>query len=253
MWPPAPYDRHMSRPVIGITTSTRSLDTITGLGERHHTIGDEYLEAVRLAGGVPVALPTFDPPAAAEVVARLDGLLLSGGNDIEPIRYGASADGSLSPDRPRDSWELTLADAAWDAALPILGICRGAQLLNVSRGGTLIQDIWGESDDHRVLARDGQAVQDEGEHEIEIGPATALFEVYGTSSRIVNTLHHQALDRIGTGLVVSARATDGTVEAVESEDGSAIGVQWHPERMDPREETVLFASFVARAARFGAL
>ncbi len=240
----------MPKPIVGITTATRRIDTVLGLAEPNYTIGVEYLDAVRAGGGIPIALPTFDSTAAADVIARLDGLLLSGGTDIEPSRYGAAVDGALAPDPARDAWEIALADAAWEIGLPILGICRGAQLLNVSRGGTLDQDIWGKRADHAVLSRPGQTVQDHGEHLIHVVPGSMLADVYSQSTRRVNTLHHQALDRIGDGLVVTARASDGTVEAVESATGSAIAVQWHPERMAFEEEAPLFRTFVGMAAGY---
>lgn len=179
-----------------------------------------YPRLVQASGGSAVLLPPDDPAYAAEVVARLDGLVIAGGPDVDPQRYGAARDPRSGPPAPeRDAWELALIRAALAAGTPLLGICRGMQLLNVALGGTLVQHLEGHVG----------AVGTFGEHPVTTVPGTRCATVLpgGTD---VPTYHHQAVDRIGEGLVVSAHALDGTVEAVELPDPAwVLGVQWHPE------------------------
>lgn len=177
------------------------------------------------AGGVPVVLPALDPAYAAEVLAGLDGLLLTGGGDVDPARYGAPSEPECGePDPARDAWELALAGGA--SAIAVLGICRGAQVLNVALGGGLVQHLPGRGidghDDERV---DGEV------HEVAISTGSLAHRLLGTDALRVNTLHHQAIDpaRIGTGLRVTGTADDGVVEVIEHPDERVLGVQWHPE------------------------
>ncbi|KUL49037.1 glutamine amidotransferase [Streptomyces sp. NRRL F-4489] len=178
-----------------------------------------YPRLVRRAGGLPALLPPGDPDTAAATVARLDGLVIAGGADIAPERYGAEPDPRTGPPAPdRDAWELALIEAALTARVPLLGICRGLQLLNVALGGTLVQHVEGHSGPPGAFAR----------HEITPVPGTLLASALpGPVS--VPTYHHQAVDRLGRGLVASAHAADGTVEAVELPGAPAFAVQWHPE------------------------
>ncbi len=238
----------MLTPVIGISARTRRLDTALGLGEVHYSIAADYVNAVVEAGGLPVVLPTVDPSKATAYISGLDGLIISGGNDVEPARYGAEVDGSVDPDPDRDQWEIALVAAARSAAAPILGICRGAQILNVALGGTLHQHIWDTRSDHPDLHRPGQILLEIGSHRIDLVPGSRIAAIYGSNTRRVNSWHHQALDVVGEGLEVTARAPDGTIEAVESIDGLAIGVQWHPKRMDMADERPLFEALVKQAA-----
>lgn len=183
-----------------------------------------YHRMVQRAGGLAVQLPPDRPGAAAAVVSRLDGLVVAGGPDVEPDRYGAARDPRTGPPaRERDTWELALIDAALDAGLPLLGVCRGMQLLNVARGGTLVQHLDGHSGPPGVFTH----------HEVEPVPGTLLARLLPAPVS-VPTYHHQALDRLGSGLVPSAHAADGTVEAVELPEAAAfaVGVQWHPEAGD---------------------
>lgn len=182
-----------------------------------------YVDAVVAAGGVPIILPVLDVDQAAGVLARLDGLLLTGGPDIDPTVYGAEPEPEVyGVDPERDAWELALARSA---ELPTLGICRGAQLINVSRGGSLVQHLPGRTVvDHRVVDRPGHEI-----HAIEVDEDSSLRRILDTGFVAVNSLHHQAVDRVGDGLVVTARSDDGTVECIEAVDGTVLGVQWHPE------------------------
>ncbi|MGA5362253.1 gamma-glutamyl-gamma-aminobutyrate hydrolase family protein [Streptomyces purpurascens] len=183
-----------------------------------------YPRLVRRAGGLAAMLPPDDPLHAADVVARLDGLVIAGGPDVEPVRYGAEREPRTGPPaRERDAWELALIDAALAAGVPLLGICRGMQLLNVALGGTLVQHIDGHAEQVGVF----------GGHTVKPVPGS-LYGGVVPEEAFVPTYHHQAVDRLGEGLVPSAYAADGTIEALElpSRSGWVLGVQWHPEMGD---------------------
>ncbi|MFI0981693.1 gamma-glutamyl-gamma-aminobutyrate hydrolase family protein [Streptomyces sp. NPDC021093] len=179
-----------------------------------------YPQLVQASGGTAALLPPDDPSYAAEVVARLDALVIAGGPDVEPVRYGAERDPRTGPPAVRrDAWELALIRAALADGTPLLGVCRGMQLLNVALGGTLVQHLDGHARTVGVF----------GEHPVTPVPGTRYAAAVPDPDD-VPTYHHQAVDRLGEGLVVSAHAADGTVEAVEL-PGTAwvLGVQWHPE------------------------
>ncbi|HZF89189.1 gamma-glutamyl-gamma-aminobutyrate hydrolase family protein [Streptomyces sp.] len=180
-----------------------------------------YPRLVQRAGGLAALLPPDAPEHAAAAVARLDGLVIAGGPDVDPARYGAGRDPRTGPPaRARDAWELALIEAASAARLPLLGICRGMQLLNVALGGTLTQHIDGHAEVVGVFGR----------HPVKPVPGTRYAAIVPEETS-VPTYHHQAVERLGTGLVPSAHAADGTVEAIElpGADTWALGVQWHPE------------------------
>jgi gamma-glutamyl-gamma-aminobutyrate hydrolase PuuD len=206
-----------------------------------------YVAAVHRAGGVPVLLPPL-PDGAAEALDGVDGLLVAGGADVDAERYGAEPrEGSDPPRRDRDAWELALLDVALDRGVPVLGVCRGAQVLNVATGGSLHQhlpDVVG-SELHRP------APAQHGRVQVSVEPGSALAQVVGPEAD-VPCYHHQAVDRLGEGLRATAWAEDGTVEAVElAGDAFVLGVQWHPE-LDAHDDR-LFAALVqaARRARDG--
>ncbi|MFD7880112.1 gamma-glutamyl-gamma-aminobutyrate hydrolase family protein [Streptomyces sp. NPDC059766] len=186
-----------------------------------------YPRLVQRAGGLVAMLPPDGPEHAAATVARLDGLVIAGGPDVEPVRYGAEPDPRTGPPaRARDAWELALIEAALAARVPLLGICRGMQLLNVAAGGTLVQHLDGHA----------EVVGAFGLHPVKPVPGT-LYAGIVPEETAVPTYHHQAVDRLGTDLVASAYAADGTVEAIElpASAGWVLGVQWHPEMgEDPR-------------------
>lgn len=190
----------------------------------------DYALTVQKAGGVAVLLPV-DPALTADpapVLDRLDGLILGGGADVDPATYGAEPSVHTAEIRPeRDEFELALATAALEADLPLLGVCRGFQLMNVAAGGTLEQhlpDLLGH-ERHRTVP--GQFDQ----HEVELIAGSAVAGIYGTGRLLVHSHHHQGLGRIAEGLTVTAAAIpDHIAEAVEVPDKSfALGVQWHPE------------------------
>lgn len=212
-------------------------------------LADRYIAQVAAAGALPVLLP---PTAGiAEVIGRLDGLVLSGGGDIDPARYGALRDPDCGPASPdRDEAELALLAAATAHRLPVLGICRGLQVLNVALGGTLHQHLPDLVGHERHSPEPGGY----GSHEVSVAPGSRLASILGRTDLtdhlpvVVPTHHHQAIERLGAGLTATAWATDGTIEAVELdpvEHPFAVAVQWHPEASD---DLSLFQALAAAAA-----
>lgn len=228
------------RPIIGITTYARDEDG-------HFCLPTEYVDAVRRAGGIPVLLPPGEP-FQAELLEHLDGLILSGGGDLDPALYqGAAHETIYMVDPERDRSEIELARAVVERNLPTFSICRGAQVLNVALGGTLIEhlpDVVGEQIAHRDPARKPTR------HEITVEPGSRLAEIVSQQQTRAASWHHQAVRQVAPGLRVVARAPDGTIEAMEMpEHPWLIAVQWHPEitaAEDPDQQR-LFEAFVTAA------
>lgn len=202
-----------------------------------------YADHVAGAGGVPVLLPISPDAAAADVVARLDGLILTGGPDVEPVRYGADPDPFAERSQAdRDTWESALFTAADAAGLPILGICRGLQLINVCLGGTLIQHLPDTPGGERHRPAPGVY----GTVRVRLDPAAPPGSVLGPGVD-VPCHHHQAIGVLGAGLEASGWAADGVIEAAWAPDrGFLVGVQWHPE---VRDDPALFAALVRAAGK----
>lgn len=213
------------RPLIGLPGRRKRIGQITGFPESlHHLDVDvyfaDYARAVFHAGGLPVHLPLDADPV--DWVHHLDGLVLTGGADVEPERYGH--DNTASDTEPRrDEVEFALFEVALGDALPVLGICRGLQLINVHQGGTLEQHVPEHS-------RYDLAPHEES-HVLTFTPGSELHRLYGDTAQ-VNSLHHQAVGQVGTGVSVTAVAEDGTVEGIELAGMPVIAVQWHPEMMN---------------------
>lgn len=191
----------------------------------------DYCAAVEAAGGIPVVLPLSQDASVLEgMFSLLDGLLLPGGFDVDPIHYGEEPSRLLEDVDPlRDLTELYLARRALAEDLPIFGVCRGEQLLNVAAGGSLYQDLHAQSG-RETLKHFQETAEERPTHSVEIEPDTILREIVGAANVRVNSYHHQAVKALAPGFRASARAKDGIVEAIESTTHSyAIGVQWHPE------------------------
>ena len=216
----------------------------------------DYVEAVRRAGG-DMTLLDRDRDAPADVIAGATGLLLAGGGDVDPALYGERRHPTFDPAEPgRDAYEIELVERALDEEVPILALCRGVQLLNVALGGTLIQDI--PSEVPQAIGHDLAAPPHppfELAHLVDVTAGSELAQVLSEPLRrgplLVNSRHHQAIRRPGAGLIVTATAPDGVIEAVEDPNHSfLIGVQWHPENFwRTGEFAALFDAFVRAAAR----
>ena len=241
----------MDAPLIGVTGrrwSAARLGTSVPLAMSGLTVDvhfADYAASIAAAGGVPVQL-TRDAPVP-DLVNRLDGLVLSGGADIDPARYGARPEPDLGEVEPeRDAWELALLAAAAALDLPVLGVCRGLQLLNVAYGGTLRQHVeLDEGAGHPQWDVDGRVVT----HEVTTVAGTTLRGLVGGSLG-VNSLHHQVIETVGRGLVVTANASDDVVEGLETSDGRILAVQWHPELLAKPDPT--FTWIVERSRRYRA-
>ncbi|ADU51929.1 peptidase C26 [Thermaerobacter marianensis DSM 12885] len=214
----------MPRPIIGVTSYGWD-------GRGRLFVPGDYLTAVRLAGGIPVVLVADGPPPE-EVLARVDGIILVGGGDVDPARYGAAPHETVSGIDPgRDAFELALARIAIERRIPLLGICRGAQVMNVALGGDLVQhvpEVYGDAVPHTPHDPSGPRAV----HPVSVAPGSRLHQIFQSERVMVRSRHHQAVGRPAPGLNVVAHAEDGVIEAVEWSDPAhpfAIGVQWHPE------------------------
>ncbi len=236
---------------IGITGSVREKEM------RHH-LPLSYVTAVQKAGGVPWVIPAF--PSEGEFypeyyLGKLDGLLLTGGVDVDPCHFGEEPKPDLGSVSPwRDQLEIPLTRAALQKDIPILAICRGIQVLNVAAGGTLLQDL-GEHDEDLLKHRQ-KSPGWHGSHSVTVESDAKLADILDLDEQescLVNSFHHQAIEKAGENLIVSARAPDGIIEAVESlEHLFILGVQWHPERMVNHRDDMLrlFSCLVDKANEF---
>jgi putative glutamine amidotransferase len=244
------------RPLIGVTTSEmREARRTHPLPESdppqfEMALGMVYMNAIHRAGGLPVVLPPLADEHFDDLLDQLAGLCLSGGPDLDPDTYGAPPDPHLGECEPDlDAYELKLARIADARGLPVLGVCRGAQALNVARGGTLHQHVPDVVDGsiHHRQTEPGRVPT----HTVTVERGSRLAAILGAGELAVNTFHHQAVDRPGRGLRVVARSPDGLVEAVESDGPSLyLGVQWHAEGLVDRPEHLgLFETLVDAAVR----
>ena len=222
----------MSRPAIGVTIGYDQRRT--GM----YLLRQDYVRSVEKAGGLPLVLAPGRPSDAPELIARLAGLVMSGGSDVDPALYGEPRHPKVTQVvRERDEFELALAREALQRDLPLLAICRGHQVLNVATGGTLIQDIPFQLP--RAVDHDPERERWETAHEVLVLPGTKLRALLGRDRVAVNSFHHQAVKDLGRSLVVSARsAVDDVIEGIEATDRRfVLGVQWHPEGFWNQEES----------------
>ena len=235
-------------PLIGITPSVLPDDTGRGLKDRY-ALSRAYVDSVRAAGGVPVILPT-DSADAIAMLDRLDGLLLSGGSDMDPALYGEEEvhEKTYGIDADRDAFEIAAFQVAADRDLPTLCICRGHQVMAVAMGGTLIQDIPSALPgalEHQQSNLDRK--RGDVSHEVSLEPGNPLFEAIRQTTVAVNTFHHQAVKDAGSQLKVIALADDGIIEGLWHPGMTyGIGVQWHPEALSDHlvDQAAIFESFV---------
>lgn len=240
-----------NKPLIGVISCNRIVE-----GEEAYTVKRRYVDAVaRYADAVPVIVPSLgDANAAAALLDRLDAILLTGSNsNIEPKRYGA-ASGRAPFDPNRDGTATALILAATQTNKPVFGVCRGLQEINVALGGTLRDQRDNDSETLQHHAPDGVDVDTmfSHAHGVRAKADTPLAKVVGTAPFTINSVHFQAIDRLGDGLLVNAEAEDGVIEAISSRPGAApiLAVQWHPEwRPDGRTHDLAFWREVGRVAR----
>lgn len=240
----------MEKPLIGVSTSV----TISTYPERAYVNG-AYLQAVQQAGGVPLPLPPqLGADSLAELMKRIDGLLLTGGGDVDPARFCEAPHATTTGvSEARDRLEIDLTRWAVAERVPLLAICRGAQVLNVALGGSLYQDVPSEPGsplDHGQTARQDGA-RSLPSHRVKVQDGSRLAGILGALEVEVNSFHHQAIKRLGQGLKDVAWAPDTIIEGVELDDRTrfVVGVQWHPEEMvaDDSAARALFAALVAQA------
>jgi putative glutamine amidotransferase len=235
----------MTAALIGITSYPRVVD-IVPTPTVLQTANRFFVESVVRAGGVPVILPVVAPELAAAAVGRVDGLVVPGGGDVDPARYGEEPSPETNTvDGDRDAWEVACIEAAMARRLPVLAVCRGMQVLNVALGGTLVQHLPAVTECRHAWA-DRYA---EGVHRVRLAPGSRVAAVVGGTELDTNSLHHQAVARLGEGVTAVGWAADGTVEAVEVErHPEVLAVQWHPELMEHDEaQQRLFVDLVSRA------
>jgi putative glutamine amidotransferase len=249
----------MSGVLIGISASLHDFGDYGGVGVQRPLLA---------AGALPMTMPQL-PEAIDAVLDQVAGVVLAPGRDIDPRRYGQDPDPLLAPTEPRrDEFELALVPAALERGLPILGVCRGMQVLNVALGGTLVQDLrlvdrWREHPSDpgwkawkrmEIAALQGNGTPPHPRHVISVAEPSILHSALGSTTATVNSFHHQALAELGTGLRATATAPDGVVEAIELDGQAVLGVQWELQEdcWIDRRFAAVFESFVAAARRGGA-
>lgn len=245
------------RPLIAVTTS---LAPVGSHGLPGVKLNAQYIAAIEKPGGAALLLtPAHDLASVEQIIGVAHGLMLTGGEDVDPARYGQSPHPTVTSVNPaRDAMELAALEAAVRRGIPVLGICRGMQVLNVGLGGTLIQDLPSQRQDG--LLHEQSAPVDKEWHHATVAEESGLASIFGTRELFINSFHHQAVDELGSGLRACAWAEDGVVEGIEGTgEGWIRAVQWHPERgeaqspedqRDPNRR--LFWAFVQAAREFAA-
>jgi putative glutamine amidotransferase len=222
----------VSLPLVLVTSIPRRIETTLPTRRASATVDHRFGDLVTAAGGVLVAADAWSEPEG--LVERIDALLINGGSDIDPRTYGAEPAATTDePDIRRDAFEFGLVRCAIERGMPVLGVCRGMQLVNVCLGGTLTQDLSERTHlRHYVPERFDGLV-----HDVTLLEGSHAERALGRVRIPVNSIHHQGVDELGNGLRVSARAPDGTIEAIEDESGAVLGIQWHPEFLSEKDAT----------------
>jgi putative glutamine amidotransferase len=245
------------RPIVGIPTQT--LQSIGGISSHippSWVMSQRYIMTLTAAGAIPWMIPLVDEDTLRGVYEALDAVFLPGGADIDPCTYGAEPHSLCeNTDKERDRVEVSLAKWALVDQKPVLGVCRGMQLINVAAGGTLYRDLAEEmpgSIKHDYFPYCAQNYsRDFLAHEVSVAEGTRLAEFVGAGPLPVNSMHHQGVKLLGRGLIATAEAPDGLIEALEGEDdGYLMAVQWHPEALTENDERTrhLFADFIQAGA-----
>ena len=233
--------------IIGISTNIVTYTTKPFMGFQKSAVCLEYIKAVVSSGGIPMMVPiTTDENIISKQVELLDGLILTGGDDINPLRFGEEPSAKIHEiSMLRDEYEFLLVKKATEKGIPILGICRGHQLLNVFNGGTLYQDLSDEKGSYIKHFEESNPTV--GYHTVNIKSGTMLFGILGETS-MVNSYHHIGIKNVAKGFEVSAIAKDDVIEAIERKNPFAMGIQWHPEMMqgNNKEMKSIFEYFIEK-------
>lgn len=236
------------KPIIGITSNIETREFLPGQFNTYHFVSSSYMQAVETAGGIPVVLPTITAENQAQLIEVIDGLLLTGGFDIHPRNYQEERTEFVEPVSPeKDASDFLAFEQARKQGKAILGICRGMQVMNVSMGGTLCQDvsICGIDTDYHQYSKSPFAPV----HEVATQPDTLIRKMFG-SKIMTNSLHHQSIRRLADNFAASAISSDGIIEAIEDVSQAMLGIQWHPELLEPcascgGHARILFTEFIA--------
>ena len=241
------YGGALVKPIIGITSSVGNNSSVA--------LAAAYVNAIVRAGGTPIVLPNLTNKADIDcLVGSLDGLLVTGGGDIDPTRFNEEpllGLGEVTPDR--DTFELALVPKVIKADKPVFGICRGIQVLAIATGGSMYQDIYSQINDRTLLQHQQKAPRGHASHFVTVKDQTLLHQIVGSERMKVNSFHHQTVRDVGKGFKVTANSSDGIIEAIEStEHRFVLGVQWHPECLFEAEDATskqLFEAFVKAASQ----
>jgi putative glutamine amidotransferase len=240
----------MFAPFVIVTATTETIR-----GRARVRLNEAYTNALVAVGLIPVILPPIDPVTAVAAMTDVAGLVLTGGEDVDPHRFGEEPlPETGAPHQSRDAYELALARVAYEQRIPTLAICRGAQVMNVALGGSLIQDIGSQR--RGAFNHDASDRRNDRVHEVDIDRRSRLADIVGATRIFTNSSHHQSVDRVADGLRVVAKSPDGIVEAVEATDRAwwMVAVQWHPEELTATVEDWdrrLFAAFAEEARAAG--
>ena len=241
----------LKKPIIGISSSVIVDNSGSFAGYKRAYVNKDYVDAVIRAGGIPLIIPfSTDEEVIISQAQLIDGLILSGGHDIDPYNYGQEPSQKIGETFPeRDTYEMILLEESKKRGIPILGICRGFQLINVAAGGTLYQDL--SLIPGNILKHNQVSNPTLKTHKIEIKENSFISSIFGKET-MVNSFHHQAVDKVADDFIVVARASDGVVEAIEHKTYKfLVAVQWHPEMLavNCEKARVLFSKFVEEAKK----